>query len=218
MRAVARRAGRAAAAIAAAVVLYVVAGLIGGLIAANPGWRAPASGVTVYVESNGIHTDLVLPKVAAGVDWRDLARPEDLRDRRYAAFDHVAIGWGDKAFFLGTPHWRDVRPGTVLAAAWGSERTLLHVEHLPTPALADDVRRVVLRPDEYRRMAAFIRGSIAPGGAHYPGYDRSDAFVDARGRYSALRTCNAWTGEALRAAGVRVGRWTPFAWTVLRWF
>ncbi len=218
MRRVALRAGQVAAALVLAVVLYVVAGLIGGLLPANPAWRAPAEGVTIYVESNGIHTDLVMPKVAAGVDWRDLARPRDLRDPRYARYDHVAIGWGDKAFFLQTQHWSDVRPGTAIAAASGSEATLLHIEHLPPPRRAADVRRLTLRPDEYRRLAAFIRASVAPGGRHYPGYDRNDAFLDARGRYSAVRTCNSWTGEALRAAGVRVGRWTPFPWTVLRWF
>ena len=218
MRRLARRGAQVATALVVAVALYVVAGLIGGLLPANTEWRAPARGVTIYVESNGIHTDLAMPKLAAGVDWRDLALPRDLRDPRYARFNWVAIGWGDKAFFLQTQQWRDVRPGTVLAAAAGSEETLLHVEHLPPPVPADDVRRVVLRPDEYRRLAAFIRASVAPGGRHYPGYGANDAFLDARGRYSALRTCNAWTGEALRAAGVRVGRWTPFPWTVLRWF
>ena len=218
MRGVAKRAGLVAAALALAVMLYAVAGLTGGLIAANAAWRAPARGVTIFVESNGIHTDLVMPKLAEGVDWRDLARPQDLRDPRYARFDHVAIGWGEKAFFLQTRQWRDVRPGIVLGAALGSEETLLHVEHLPPPRPAEDVRAVVLRPDEYRRLAAFVRASVAPGGRHYPGYDNNDAFLDARGRYSAVRTCNAWTGEALRAAGVRVGRWTPFPWTVLRWF
>ena len=45
-----------------------------------------------------------------------------------------------------------------------------------------------------------------------------DAFYDATGRYSAVRTCNEWVGEGLRRAGVRVGRWTPFPVTVLNWF
>ena len=216
MHGMARRAGWAAASFAALIALYVVAGLIGGLLPANAGWRAPTRGVTIYVESNGIHTDLVLPKLAQGVDWRDLARPEDLADPRYAGWGRLAVGWGDKAFFLQTPHWRDVRPRTVLAAMWGSERTLLHLEHGSGPA--PGARAVVLRPGEYRRLAAFIRASVAPGGARYRGYEADDAFIDARGRYSAIRTCNAWTGDALRHAGVRVGRWTPFPWTVLRWF
>ena len=209
---------RFAAALALLVLGYAAAGLAGGAIPRNASWRPPAQGVTIVVESNGIHTGFILPKLAAGVDWRDVARAGDLADPRYAAYDHVAIGWGERAFFLETPTWRQVRPGVLLGAAIGSDRTLLHVEHVPLPAPSDDERRVTLRPDEYRRLAAFIRASLA-GHAHaYRGYGPDDAFLDARGHYSARRTCNSWTGDALAAAGVRVGAWTPFPVTVMGWF
>ena len=198
---------------------YGAAGLAGGAIPRHPDWRPPARGIVVTVESNGIHTGLVLPKVAAGVDWRDIARPQDLADPRYAGFDHVAIGWGEKAFFFDTPDWASVRPQVLIAAAIGSDATLLHIEHIAAPSHpGGDERRIVLRPDEYRRLAAFVRASAAPGGARYRGYDRYDAFLDARGHYSALHTCNNWTGDALAAAGVRVGWWTPFPATVTGWF
>jgi uncharacterized protein (TIGR02117 family) len=218
MKLVAWRVTRIVAAIAALPIAYVAAGLIGGAIPANNGWRAPDDGVVIFVETNGIHTGLVLPKVAAGVDWRGLARARDLGDPRYAVYPYIAVGWGDRAFYLGTPTWADVKPGTALAAAIGSEHTLLHVDHIPRPRPAADERAIVLRPDEYRRLAAFVRASVRAGGHSYRGYDAYDAFYDATGRYSALRTCNAWTGEALRAAGVRVGRWTPFPVTVTWWF
>lgn len=227
MRQVARGGRRAARWLAAglgvAVLGYGAAGLTGGAIPRNAGWRPPAAdapgAVTIWVESNGIHTGFILPKLAAGIDWRDLARAQDLVDPRYAGFDHVAIGWGEKAFFLDTPDWAHVRPGVLLAAAIGSDASLLHVEHIPAPTHpGDDERRIVLRTDEYRRLAAFVRASVRPGGGHYRGYDRDDAFYDARGHYSAGRTCNTWTGEALAAAGVRVGWWTPFPATVMGWF
>jgi uncharacterized protein (TIGR02117 family) len=188
------------------------------LLPANAGWRPPATGITVYVESNGVHTGLVLPKRAPGVDWRTLAPATDLADPRYARFDHIGIGWGERAFYLQTATWADVRPGTVLAAAIGSDATLMHVEHLPRPQPGPDVRAIVLRPAEYRALAAAIADSFRPGGASYPGYAGYDAFYDARGRYDAVATCNAWTGAMLRRAGVRVGRWTPFPVTVLGWF
>jgi uncharacterized protein (TIGR02117 family) len=217
-----RLTGALAAALALAIVAYLAAGLVGGAIPRNAGWRAAAAGpgtVTIWIESNGIHTGLVLPKVAAGVDWRDLAPAGDLADPRYARLDHLAIGWGERAFFLDTPDWAHVRLPVLLAAAAGSDATLLHVEHVSAPTRpADDERPVVLRADEYRRLAAFVRASVAPGGRHYRGYDRHDAFLDARGHYSAGRTCNAWTGDAMAAAGVRVGWWTPFAATVMAWF
>ena len=192
---------------------YAAAGLVGGAIPANSGWRPPGQGVTIWVENNGVHTGLVLPKVAAGVDWRRLAPATHLRDPRYGAHEHIAVGWGDRDFFLGTPRWADVRPGAVLWAAVGSATTLLHVEHVPRPRVGPGVRRIVLRPEEYRRLAAFVRASWK-GGQRWPGYGGHDAFYEARGRYSAIRTCNSWIGAALRAAGVRVGRWTPFPETV----
>lgn len=218
----ARAARRFAADVAALLVLIVVgygaAGMVGGAIPANAGWSAPADGIEIFIEDNGVHTGLVLPKHAAGIDLSALSRPHDLRDPRYAAYDHLAIGWGEHDFYLGTPTWADVSPRTILRAAIGSEAVLLHIEHIPHPAPSRSVRRVLLRPVEYRRLVAFIRASVSPDGPRYPGYDRYDAFYAARGHYSAITTCNAWTGTALRAAGVRIGRWTPFPVTVMGWF
>jgi uncharacterized protein (TIGR02117 family) len=197
---------------------YAVAGLIGGSIPSNREWRAPAQGVHIFVESNGVHTGIIVPKVAAGVDWRGVARAADLRDPRFAAFDHLAFGWGEKTFYLETPTWTEVKLRTVVASAVGSDRTLMHVEHLPLPRAGVGARESVVTPAQYRRLAAYIRASFRDGGARYRGYAGYDAFYDANGRYDAVRTCNAWTGDALRFAGVRVGWWTPFPVTVMGWF
>ncbi len=207
-----------AAAVFGLVASYAVAGLIGGSIASNRSWRAPAEGVHIFVESNGVHTGIIVPKVAVGVDWHGVARAEDLRDPRFAGYDHVAFGWGEKTFYLETPTWAEVKLRTVLAAATGSNRTLMHVEHLPVPRAGDGAREIVMTPAQYRRLAAYIRVSFRDGGARYPGYAGYDAFYDANGRYDAVRTCNSWTGDALRFAGVRVGAWTPFPVTVMGWF
>ncbi len=180
--------------------------------------KPPAEGVRIYVESNGVHVGLVVPKVAAGVDWRGVAPGADLADPRYAGYDHLAIGWGERAFYLETATWADVKLRTILAAARGSDATLMHVEHVPAPMPSRHVRSVLLRPAEYRRLAAYIRASFAARREPIRGYGRNDVFYAARGHYSAARTCNAWAGDALRFAGVRIGRWTPFPATVLGWF
>ena len=203
--------------IGAVLFAYAAAGLIGGAVPVNGGWRPPAHGVTVWVETNGVHTGIVVPKVAAGVDWRRLARPEHLADPRYARHDHLSFGWGERAFYLETPTWWDVKPATVLAAAIGSSRTLVHVDHVPRPRAQADVRPIVLTAGQYRRLASYIGATVRPGGAHLKGYGPYDAFYEARGRYSAMRTCNTWTGAALARAGVRTGWWTPFPVTVMWW-
>jgi uncharacterized protein (TIGR02117 family) len=217
-----RRLAVAAAWLGLALYGYAAAGLIGGAIPSNADWRQPHDGVRVFVESNGVHVSIVMPKLAAGpgwrVDWRPLVPAAHLRDPRYGGYDHVAFGWGDADFYLNTPTWRDVRLGTVLAAAAGSERTVMHVAHGPAPAIGKDVRAIVLTADQYRRLADHIRTHFAARPAHQTGYGVNDVFYAADGRYSALRTCNAWAGDALRHAGVRVGAWTPFPATILWWF
>ncbi|OWK31983.1 TIGR02117 family protein [Sphingomonas mucosissima] len=197
---------------------YPIVGVLGGMVPSNAAWTPPDQGITLYVESNGVHTGIVMPKVAAGVDWRPIFPAHDLRDPRFAAYDHVSLGWGDRDFYLKTPTWSDLRPTTVIAAAIGSDRTLLHVDHVPRPAPDGEVRRLVVRPAEYRRLAAYVRATLVDGGERRHGYYRYDAFYQARGRYSALRTCNSWVGDALRFAGIRVGAWTPFPATVMWWF
>ena len=60
---------------------------------------------------------------------------------------------------------------------------------------------------------------VAPAEArqHWPGYASYDTFYEARGRYTMANTCNQWTSDTLAAAGVRTGRWTPFAGGVMKW-
>lgn len=219
-----RRLGRVARGLLVAIGLilsaYIVSGLALGMIprATAPMPASGADAITIFVESSAIHTAIIVPKQAAGVDWRNRAPPQDLRDPRYAGFPFLAIGWGEAGFFRETPHWRDVKPGTIVHAALGSDRTLIHVDHLPLPrASGRDVKAIRLSPQAYRKLVGFIQAHWKRGGPHYAGYDVYDAFYDANGRYSAAHTCNNWTGDALAAAGVRMGWWTPFPWTVMRW-
>jgi len=200
------------------VVGYAAAGLVGGAIPVNAGWRQPETGVRIYVESNGVHTGLVMPANAVGVDWDATFPAKDIADERYATLGWVAVGWGDRAFYVETPHWSDVRPLTVLRAAAGSTRTVVHVEHVGEPPASDDDRAITLTPHEYRRLAAYIHATLGPGGRVAPGYGPHDVFYEGRGTYNALVTCNEWTGRALRYAGVRMGAWTPFPVSVMGWF
>jgi uncharacterized protein (TIGR02117 family) len=195
---------------------YALAAVAGSAIPVNSGWKQAAAGVRVYVIDNGVHTDLVLPVAAEGVDWRELVKPEDLADPAQAARSHLAFGWGDRDFYLNTPSWSQVKPGRVVSALVGAGRTVLHVAHIPEPGAGPHMRSVMLSPDAYRRLAAYVRATFA-GGASVHGYGGNDAFYEAKGGYSAIHTCNQWTAGALRAAGVRMGVWTPFTFGVMRW-
>ncbi len=204
-----------------AIGLYFAAILLGSLIAANPGWREPESGVEIFVETNGVHTGIVMPIANGIADWRDLLRPEDIRDPRYYS-THILVGWGDEDFYRETATWSDLSLPTTLKAAIGSNRTLMHVDHLYRPKPLSYRRRVILSEAQYARLSGVIRAQFALDEAGRAdssyGYGPADAFYRAKGHYSAFNTCNSWTGRVLRDAGVRVGIWTPTSGGVMRWF
>ena len=201
--------------------LYFLAALFLGLVPANVSFHQPTQGgVVIFVRSNGIHTDLIMPKVNAEADWRPYANPEDVRDPRWGAADHVAIGYGAREFYLNTPTWSDLSVGTALRSMTGGDTPLVHLEHVNQPRREDWQRPIRLTSDQYRRLAAYVRASFKLDGdgapIHVPGgYGDADAFYEGDGSFSMFFNCNTWTGAALRAAGVRMGLWTPFEQSVM---
>ena len=201
-------------------VLYFLAAVIGGLIPANAARQSPGEGVLIFVRTNGVHTWIMVPKVNAEMDWRPLAPAAHIKDARYAG-NYLALGYGNREFYLNTPRWADLRPRTALAAAFGGGPSLMHVEHEWNPAPGDDQKPLVLTRTEYRRLASHIVRSFARDrqGKTQPllgrGYGPADVFYEAAGPYNAFFTCNEWTGAALRAAGVRTGIWTPLSQSIM---
>lgn len=225
MGARARKAGRwlglALALLLAIPLAYLEAALLLGLLPANPFWSEAEEGVPVYVRTNGVHTWIAMPKVSPIIDWRRYAPGAHLADPRWGAASHVAVGYGNRQFYLDTPTWAELSPATAFRALAGTGPTLLHVEHVHDPRPDRITRRIVLRTEEYRRLAEFVRARFALGADRRPvpllgrGYGPSDVFYEANGGYSFVMTCNEWTGRALRRAGVRTGLWTPLEQSIM---
>ena len=212
---------RIVAGIVAIPIGYFVLGAILSAVPANVAWRQPEQGITIYVRSNGVHTWLVMPKLTPEMDWRPYAQPAHLRNPRWGNADHVAIGYGNRDFYLNTPTWDDLSFKTAGLALAGNGTTLLHVEHIDRPRPDEYQRPLRLTPNQYRRLVGFIqrRFRLDSGGRPIPvlgrGYNEWDMFYEANGGYSFVLTCNEWTGRALRQAGVRVGLWTPFEQSIM---
>ena len=199
---------------------YFGAALFGSLIPANSGWSEPADGVPIFVETNGVHVSLILPAAAAGEDLSDLIRPEQLSNPDLYG-THFMIGWGHGAVYRNAQTWGDVRSGDIGSAIIGSDDTTLHIYHLINPKPSSVRKRFYVTDAQFQSIVAEARASFKLNNGRskaYPAYAPNNLFYDSVGRYSAIYTCNEWTADVLRKAGVKVGVWTPMAGGVMRWF
>ena len=210
-----RFAGLGLAGFVALLLTYVAIALVFLLFPANSEVQIQVSPkIRIYVLNNGVHTDVVLPVKADAFDWQTIFPKTQFLQASPAA-DLIAFGWGDAEFYLQTPSWSELKFSTALRALTGSNQALLHVDYLASSQLPDQRFPLDLTTQQYRQLRLYILHSLQrpEAGAQLrfaKGYGESDAFFPASGTYSPIYTCNSWTGNALRQAGVKVSRWTPF--------
>ncbi len=204
-------------ALALLVAIFFLSAWIGSSIPRNSDWEEPIAGVEIMVETNGVHTAIVMPAVSAQKDWReDFPIDDVLAPSR--PYTHVSVSWGEREVFLNTPTWWDLSLPVAFNAAIGGEG-LLHVSHYVRPAPSPDHRRLTITHEEYARLVALIEREILPTSERsaYRGYSDYDVFYDAPGTYHLGNTCNQWISDTLAAAGIRTGWWTPMAGGVMKW-
>ena len=98
------------------VIGFALAGWIGSAIPRNVDWQEPdpawSTTIEILVGTNGIHTEIAMPLMTPEKDWRPVFPVNDIADRS-RPYTHVAVSWGERAFFIETPTWADVNPITV---------------------------------------------------------------------------------------------------------
>ena len=203
------------------VTLYLALGTAAAFFPINRGFTQPANGIDIFIASNGVHTDLVLPVRAAGTDWREILPLSDVKDPAFEP-THVGFGWGDRAFYLETPHWQDLKLGTALKALLGLGPSTLHVVWQARPLESDEIRRIRITPVQLAHLVRYLRAGFATDADGKPVairgavYHTHDAFYEAHGSYSVILTCNEWVRRALADAGIRTAIWAPFDYDLFR--
>ena len=215
-----RLCGKILAALLALPLAWLAAALICGHIVYAPARHDGVRDIAIYLLDNGVHTDLALPLANDTFDWTTVISPGDARALTFAPA-YVAFGWGDRAFYLETPHWRDLKATTAWNAISGQGATIIHVTFLPPLRATAHSIAIPVSRDEYRALVASIRDSFRLGDdgraiAIGRAYGDNDAFYEARGSYSLFTTCNTWTNARLKAAGLTHVLWTPFSGSLMR--
>lgn len=201
----------------AVVALYMSAAfLLARIPIAKQDPDAPAE-VMVFLRSNGVHTDLVLPVHNDQMDWSRIL-PYANTQSNDPSFDYVGIGWGDKGFYLDTPTWADLKASTAIRAGFWLSTSAMHATFYRRAELKEGHACIALALSraEYARLLRYITDSFdhdAAGNVQLiagHSYGRDDAFYEAKRTYSLFYTCNSWTNNALKVAGQKASLWSPF--------
>lgn len=200
---------------------YALAAWVGSSIPQNADWQEPAEGIDVMVETNGVHTSIIVPIVSAEKDWRQTFPSAALPHPSGEMPTHVAIGFGEREVFLNVADWSDLSPIAALRIATVGGEGVIRLSHYVRPAPGPNHRRLRISHAQYALLVASIEAQLPAMPASerevLQGSYSDDAYYTALTSYSAINTCNSWVGARLAEAGVSMGAWTPLAGGVMKW-
>lgn len=171
--------------------------------------------IPVYIYTNGVHTDIVMPVKNDIQDWSTKIPFTNIKSGK-TDYNYVGIGWGDKGFYLDTPTWADLKFSTAFKAAFWLSESAMHCTYYQTMKEGDDCKMIMISRNQYKKLVEFVDQKFDRDGEGNfiliptnAVYGDNDAFYDAKGTYSFLDTCNTWTNNGLKAAGQKAALWTP---------
>lgn len=196
------------------LVIYLFIALILSIIPVNKNAsKSKQQDITIFLLSNGVHLDIVVPKVNIIKDWREDLQIYSFTDEQV---NLVAFGWGDRNFYLNTPEWSDLTFSTAFSALFLKDSSAMHVSYFRY--LTDDkhCRKVNISNEQYHTLVKFIENSLSRNKMgstiriENAGYSPFDQFYEANRTYHLFYTCNTWTNCALKTSELRACLWTPF--------
>lgn len=195
------------------LVTFLLTALALSYISTSPKTYTCASSNELYLSSNGVHVDIILPKAQLDRNFiKALAIPDHI--------SYVAFGWGDQGFYLETPTWEDLKASTALKALFLHSKSTMHVSHYKNAYRS--WRKISICPEQNTQLLSFFNDTFKRDEhANFQkigkkGYTASDFFYEANGSYSIIKTCNVWVNQALKRADIKTAVYTPFDFGILR--
>ncbi|MCT7604294.1 TIGR02117 family protein [Aliarcobacter butzleri] len=169
----------------------------------------------IFIKSNSVHTDIVLPIKSDIINWFELFPFENTLSKS-TDFSYVGIGWGDKGFYLDTPTWSELKVSTALIAGTGLGNAALHITYYKDILEDDLTYSMKIDENQYKSIILSVKKSLQwlnekPIYINTTAqYGQNDAFYEAIGSYSIFHTCNTWTNNVLKNANLLSSKWVAF--------
>lgn len=191
--------------------LYLLLSLILSIVPVNRGVK-PSGEIDIYLVSNGVHLDIVLPLRSELKDWTE----EFLIDSTLSVqANYISFGWGDRNFYINTPNWSDLTLKTAVRAIFLKSATAMHINYYSRLVEDENCIALSINEDQYLAIVDYVENSLTRDvsknvilieGVSYTGVD---SFYEATKSYHLFFTCNTWTNTCLKKAGLKASLWTP---------
>jgi uncharacterized protein (TIGR02117 family) len=166
-------------------------------------------GIEIYLVRSGVHTDVVMPLYHSTQDWTKVFTQSSPLD---STLDHIAVGWGHKAFYMETPTWSDLTVKNAVSATFGFGASAAHVRTIAKPSNDPSCRTMIVNERQYQSLTSYIKATVCAQDSAAIAIpllaQPHDLYYEAQGSYHALRTCNTWIADALIAAEQSGPIWT----------
>uniref|UniRef100_UPI00404B4E03 DUF2459 domain-containing protein n=1 Tax=Flavobacterium sp. TaxID=239 RepID=UPI00404B4E03 len=110
--------------------------------------------IPIYILTNGVHTDIVLPIKNEYHDWTSQLKFEHTKSKD-TTYQYVALGWGDKGFYLETPTWADLKASTAVKAATGLSSSAMHVTFYKNLKENKSCKKIQISLENYKKNDCF---------------------------------------------------------------
>lgn len=197
------------------IVVYALLGYLLPFIEVSAKDDGQKKEIPIYIYTNGVHTDIVMPVKNDIQDWGTKIPFSNIKSKT-TDYQYVGVGWGDKGFYLDTPSWNDLKFSTAFKAAFWLSESAMHSTYYKNMTEGSDCKMIMISRNQYKSLVQFVEAKfdtdqngqfvLIPTNAVY---GDNDAFYDAKGKYSFLNTCNTWANDGLKAAGQKAALWTP---------
>lgn len=202
--------------IIAFVLIYLLSAYCLSRITVNKEKNDGIADLKIFIKTNGVHTDIVVPVRNELMDWSREIKFSDTEGKD-TNMNYLGMGWGDKGFYLETPTWGDLKFSTAFKAMFALSTTAIHATFYDTLSENDSCRNILISKEQYSRLIKYITDSFQKDSngrliniKTHANYGKTDAFYEAMGSYNLFYTCNTWANSALKSCGQKACLWTPF--------
>lgn len=195
------------------LLLYAIVIFFTSIVSVNENNEVTNKNIPIYILSNGVHTDIVLPLKNEIKDWSTDISYLDTKAKD-STRQNLAFGWGDKGFYLDTPTWADLKASTAAKAITGLSSSAMHITFYGNLKEDENCKKFFISENQYQKMIRYIENSFLLDtsnktqriGTH--SYGKHDIFYEAKGSYNLFYTCNTWANQALKAGNQKAALWT----------